>query len=208
MSETHAGAQSYRAGPWSCRLSDCLDPEPHIHSQQSLADNIDALKAENEALKREVAREVKHYVDYFAALKKILDREGIPNYPHYLDGVEHMARALKRYTSWTTLDPGTKEAMEWFREPGPFEADAHGRVLAHALRAAMVRLEEAEKKGKENAEYWMNRAHERCQDHIVRAESAEASLSELRQQGRTTTGGGSGDAPAGNIICEKHRDKK
>ena len=149
MSETHAGAQSYRAGPWSCRLSDCLDPEPHIHSQQSLADNIDALKAENEALKREVAREVKHYVDYFAALKKILDREGIPNYPHYLDGVEHMARALKRYTSWTTLDPGTKEAMEWAarNKDNPLACDHKPMLdaLATALTAAMVRLEEAEK---------------------------------------------------------------
>ena len=59
--------------------------------------------------------------------------------------VASLQAKLSLYTSWQPSDPGTKEAMEWFREPGPFEADAHGRVLAHALRAAMVRLEEAEK---------------------------------------------------------------
>ena len=128
MSETHAGAQSYRAGPWSCRLSDCLDPEPHIHSQQSLADNIDALKAENEALKAQ-------WIDH--------TKPGCGPSSAYC---EELRAKLSLYTSWQPSDPGTKEAMEWFREPGPFEADAHGRVLAHAIRAAMVRLEEAEKR--------------------------------------------------------------
>ena len=53
---------------------------------------------------------------------------------------------LKRYTSWTPSDPGTKEAMAYAEATqldGPLSAKA--KVLAHALRAAMVRLEEAEK---------------------------------------------------------------
>ena len=132
MSETHAGAQSYRAGPWSCRLPDCLDPEPHIHFQQSLDGRIAALKAENEALKKEL----KSWKDAPATNR------------NSAEAVASLQAKLSLYTSWQPSDPGTKEAMEWFREPGPFEADAHGRVLVHALTAAMVRLEEAEKKEK------------------------------------------------------------
>jgi hypothetical protein len=61
-----------------------------------------------------------------------------------------MEAKLSLYTSWQPSDPGTKEAMRWAEDgnqilmkgPHPW----NGGVLAHALRAAMVRLEEAEKK--------------------------------------------------------------
>ena len=65
-----------------------------------------------------------------------------------------MEAKLSLYTSWQPSDPGTKEAMEWAEtlianpkdygiEEGP--AKPHLEVLVRSTRAAMVRLEEAEK---------------------------------------------------------------
>ena len=61
---------------------------------------------------------------------------------------------LSLYTSWQPSDPGTKEAMEWVAKYGHLEypvgedrafLNEAAKRLAPALTAAMVRLEEAEK---------------------------------------------------------------
>ena len=63
-----------------------------------------------------------------------------------------MEAKLSLYTFWTPQDPGTKEAMEYATgwACGPEKEPVANLVraahaIAHALRAAMVRLEEAEK---------------------------------------------------------------
>jgi hypothetical protein len=90
-----------------------------------------ALKAENEALKKDAQSDDEMY-------------------SKAMDHVEDLQASLSLYTSWQPSDPGTKEAMEWCDEVEPDEVgdiQAYGPTLAHALRAAMVRLEEAGKKG-------------------------------------------------------------
>jgi hypothetical protein len=103
------------------------------------------LIAENEALKK---RPLRQSLDAYVADHK---NNGLI--------IADLEAKLSLYTSWQPSDPGTKEAMVCA------EADAHPEgiaecshwydgclcyvnasvVLAHALRAAMVRLEEAEK---------------------------------------------------------------
>jgi hypothetical protein len=87
-------------------------------------------------------------------------RNSVPDCP-FCRGMEleeetnRLQAKLSLYSSWQTSDPGTKEAMEWaaflenmFRcqpERRPTKDEANLIVLAHSHRAAMVRLEEAEK---------------------------------------------------------------
>ena len=104
---------------------------------------IDSLRASNAALKAENESAVKN----MAALQS----------------------ELAAFKNWQPSDPGTKEAMEWARnEQNHWEEQrVHGQVLVTALTAAMVRLEEAEKK----LEDAMNNRH--CV-HSERAQKAEA----------------------------------
>ena len=61
--------------------------------------------------------------------------------------VASLQAKLSLYTSWQPSDPGTKEAMEAAAYTPCSHCATHIplRVLGHTLRAAMVRLEEAEK---------------------------------------------------------------
>jgi hypothetical protein len=65
-----------------------------------------------------------------------------------------MQSQLKRYTSWQPSDPGTKEALECAGSSWEYKSEDIARiavslgVLSTSYRAAMVRLEEAEKKVK------------------------------------------------------------
>ena len=94
---------------------------------------IKALKAENEALKKDAEKCEAQYLR---------------------DGMALHAK-LSLYTSWQPSDPGTKEAMEIAakneadRNKMGWKPEGWERALgslATALTAAMVRLEEAEKK--------------------------------------------------------------
>ena len=86
-----------------------------------------ALNAENEALKDRV---------------RVQNLAGINPYKITMREYDALQAKLSLYTAWTPQDPGTKEAMKiaW--------RDETSTVLADALRAAMVRLEEAEKESK------------------------------------------------------------
>jgi hypothetical protein len=97
---------------------------------------ISALKAENEALKKERKQIIDSEIDCGA---RSVAKD---------DEIEGLRQELRRYTSWQPSDPGTKEAMEHFGDK-PYSCsecgtDAQGVILVHALRAATVRLEEAE----------------------------------------------------------------
>ena len=91
-------------------------------------------------------------------------RNSVPDCP-FCRGMEleeetnRLQAKLSLYTSWQPSDPGTKEAMEWVTNYGHLKhpvgedrafLNEAAKRLAHALRAAMVRLEEAEK-GREGA---------------------------------------------------------
>jgi len=58
------------------------------------------------------------------------------------------------------------------------------RAELEDMRAMAKRVKDAEaevEKQKENVKYWHDRAHERCQDHIVRAEKAEAEVEKRKR---------------------------
>ena len=105
-----------------------------------------ALKAENEALKTRCEMVYCAYCSFEARCPT--DNKALTDHVKVCEfhPVRKLEAELKRYTSWTPQDPGTKEAMAFADAltvvSGP---PARVKVLAHALRAAMVRLEEAEK---------------------------------------------------------------
>ena len=101
-----------------------------------------ALKAENEALKKELPSEA-----FKAGCQKNMDDAKALNQELFRKN-STLSAALSRYLDWTPQDPGTKEALAFagiaFKSGMPGRDEIN--VLAHALRAAMVRLEEAENK--------------------------------------------------------------
>ena len=100
---------------------------------------IAALKAENEALKAQ-------WIDH--------TKPGCGPSSAYC---EELQAQLSLCTSWQPSDPGTKEAMAVLDsipsdDPCPLISAPYARHLATALTAAMVRLEEAEKRAKSSDE--------------------------------------------------------
>ena len=124
------------------------DSEGHVelkdwdeHTADLRASNA-ALKAENEALKADI----KANMDGNLALRK---KCGARENETMFMFVERLASSLSLYTSWQPSDPGTKEAMEYFAEkPDCRKYETLNRnieTVLNSYRAAMVRLEEAEK---------------------------------------------------------------
>ena len=117
-----------------------------------------ALKAENEALKKDLgdtAFRLKvrdNQLDGTVLERNEIDEKATQDYARHLCEIDNLKVKLSLYTSWQPSDPGTKEAMECAENTCPCVAHAPGLdwdragVLAHALRAAMVRLEESEKR--------------------------------------------------------------
>ena len=106
-----------------------------------------SLKAENEALKTRCEMVYCAYCSFEARCPT--DNKALTDHVKVCEfhPVRKLEAELKRYTSWTPQDPGTKEAMEWADTFGKWEGvegipDRHCATLAHALRAAMVRLED------------------------------------------------------------------
>jgi hypothetical protein len=95
-----------------------------------------ALIAENEALKDRV---------------RVQNLEGINPFKITIREYDALQAKLSLYTSWQPSDPGTKEAMKTCRPQSDEEGEKRmswvdtAMTLSHALTAAMVRLEEAEK---------------------------------------------------------------
>lgn len=83
--------------------------------------------------------------------------------------VEELKAELAKYRAPVTSEE-EREALEWFREPGPFEADRHGGVLARLLCQRTKERDEA-LNAQDRAEAC---AHE---DRIVK-DQAEAALAE------------------------------
>ena len=103
-----------------------------------------ALVAENEALKgrlKDSTNDGKFLEEKVVALKQEVEAMRADLVSTVAREVAYRER-LAAFESWQPSDPGTKEAMKiaW--------RDETSTVLADALRAAMVRLEEAEKESK------------------------------------------------------------
>jgi hypothetical protein len=109
-------------------------------------------------------------------------RNNVPDCP-FCRGMEleeeanRLQAKLSLYTSWQPSDPGTKKAMECLHAHAD-DCECRRR-LATALTAAMVRLEEAEKKI-EDRTYWTKKLWDT--EQFKRAEAAESQVAALEKE--------------------------
>ena len=168
---------------WACDNGNHRDNCPHDKSsemvslRESLRASNAALKAENEALKEAARKDRIRIENQAATIHDAGVRLDVKTGQSIIDAAEQLRDELARWESWQPSDPGTKEAMAFagiaFKSGMPGRDEIN--VLAHALRAAMVRLEEAEKN---------NAIDNACGDHAfelmkVRADALTASLASM-----------------------------
>jgi hypothetical protein len=133
-----------------------------VNEVASLRASNAALKAENKTLKTRCEMVYCAYCSFEARCPT--DNKALTDHVKVCEfhPVRKLEAELKRYTSWTPQDPGTKEAMEYFAEkPDCRKYETLNRnieTVLNSYRVAMVRLEEAEK-GREKAEAFKTWTH-------------------------------------------------